>query len=79
MPELDWRSRDSFGSLDDAEITDVAWEGLRQNVDYRRDYAAMIASSPDGAVTEEFRRRWGICFRPRSAEVLQGTSNLLGA
>ncbi|MCP3394937.1 hypothetical protein NLM27_40005 [Bradyrhizobium sp. CCGB12] len=24
----------------------------------------MIADSPDGEVTEEFRRRWGICFRP---------------
>ncbi|MFC4922370.1 MULTISPECIES: transcriptional regulator domain-containing protein [Bradyrhizobium] len=47
-----------------AEVTDIAWERLRRNADYRREYEAMIASSPDGAVTEEFRRKWGICFRP---------------
>lgn len=64
MPEFDWRSPDSYKSLEDAEITDIARECLRRNVDYRRDYEAMIASSPNGEATTEFRRRWGICFRP---------------
>lgn len=64
MPEFDWRSPDSYRSLQDAEITDIAWECLRRNADYRREYEAMITSSPDGEVTAEFRRRWGICFRP---------------
>ena len=77
MPEFDWRSPDSFKSLENAEITHIAWEGLRMNVDYQRDYETMIANSPDGEVTEEFRRRWGICFRPRSAKVLQRTGYLL--
>jgi hypothetical protein len=79
MPEFDWRSPDSFKSLENAEITEIAWVGLRMNVDYQRDYETMIANSPDGEVTEEFRRRWGICFRPRSAEVVSRTDNLLGA
>jgi hypothetical protein len=64
MPDFDWRSPDSYKSLEDAEIADIAWECLRRNADYRRDYEAMIASSPDGQATAEFRRRWGICFRP---------------
>ncbi|MCK1695333.1 DUF6499 domain-containing protein [Bradyrhizobium sp. 144] len=64
MPEFDWRSPDSYKTLQDAEITDIAWEFLRRNADYRRAYEAMIADSPYGEVTEEFRRRWGICFRP---------------
>ena len=64
MPEFDWRSPDSFKSLENADITHIAWEGLRMNVEYQRDYQTMIANSPDGEVTNEFRRRWGICFRP---------------
>jgi transcriptional regulator len=63
MPEFDWRSPESYKSLQNADITDIAWECLRRNVDYQRDYHAMIANSPDGQVTLEFRRRWGICFR----------------
>ncbi|MGY2932813.1 hypothetical protein ACVWZ6_002415 [Bradyrhizobium sp. GM6.1] len=35
MPEFDWRSPDSYKSLEDAEITDIAWECLRRNVDYQ--------------------------------------------
>ncbi|UPJ49615.1 hypothetical protein IVB30_43110 [Bradyrhizobium sp. 200] len=63
MLEFDWRSPESYTSLQNADITDIAWECLRRNADYRRDYEAMIANSPDGEVTPEFRRRWGICFR----------------
>ncbi|MCP1750288.1 transcriptional regulator domain-containing protein [Bradyrhizobium elkanii] len=63
MPEFDWRSPDSFKNLENAEITHIAWEALRMNVDYQRDYETTIANSPDGGVTEEFRRKWGICFR----------------
>ena len=63
MPEFDWRSPESYKSLQNADITDIAWECLRRNLDYQRDYEAMIANSRDGEVTPEFRRRWGICFR----------------
>jgi hypothetical protein len=63
MPAFDWRSPASYKSLQNADITDIAWECLRRNADYRRDYEAMITTSPDGEVTPEFRRRWGICFR----------------
>jgi hypothetical protein len=63
MPEFDWRSPESYKSLQTADITDIAWECLRRNVDYQRDYQAMIGNNPAGDVTPEFRRRWGICFR----------------
>ncbi|WP_347710852.1 DUF6499 domain-containing protein [Bradyrhizobium sp. CB1650] len=39
------------------------WECLRRNVDYQREHRAMVANSPDGEVTPEFRRRCGVCFR----------------
>lgn len=64
MPEFDWRSPDSYKSLQDAEVTDIAWECLRRNVDYRREYEVVMANSPKGEVTDAFRRKWGICFRP---------------
>ncbi|MDI3563363.1 transcriptional regulator domain-containing protein [Bradyrhizobium sp. Arg816] len=63
MPAFDWRSPESYKSPQEADITDIAWERLRRNADYQRDYQATIANSPDGQVTAEFRRRWGICFR----------------
>ncbi|MHB0790588.1 transcriptional regulator domain-containing protein [Bradyrhizobium sp. 5.13L] len=64
MPTFDWRSPDSYKSLQDAEITDIAWEFLRRNKDYQRDYEETVRNSPDGEVSSEFRRKWGICFRP---------------
>lgn len=63
MPEFDWRTPDSYKSLQEADITDIAWECLRRNVDYQRDYQAMIANGRDAEVAPEFRRKWGICFR----------------
>ena len=63
MQAFDWRSPESYKSIQEADVTDIAWECLRRNADYQRDYQATIANSPDGLVTAEFRRRWGICFR----------------
>lgn len=63
MPEFDWRSPETYKTLQEADITGIAWECLRRNVDYQRDYQAMIANGSDVEVTPEFRRRWGICFR----------------
>ncbi|WP_271597318.1 transcriptional regulator domain-containing protein [Bradyrhizobium sp. CCBAU 45384] len=42
------RSPESYRRLQDAELTDIAWECLRRNADSRRDFEAMIANSPDG-------------------------------
>ncbi|WIW50312.1 DUF6499 domain-containing protein (plasmid) [Bradyrhizobium sp. 62B] len=63
MAQVDWRSPDSYDYLKNADPTEIAWEFLRRNPEYQRDYQAMIAKTPTG-VTEEFRRKWGICFRP---------------
>lgn len=64
MPEFDWRSPESYKSLENADITAIAWECLRRNTDYQRDYEAMFASGHDPEVSPEFRRKWGLCFRP---------------
>ena len=59
-----WRSSPGYDFLDELIAPDLAWECLRRNADYRREYEVMIANSPNGEVTDEFRRKWGICFRP---------------
>ena len=64
MPEFDWRSPESYKSLQNAEITDIAWECLRRNADYQRDYEAMIANSPDGEVTAGIQEEVGYLLSP---------------
>ena len=64
MAAFDWRSPESYKSLQNADITNIAWECLRRNVDYQRDYQAMVAAGGGREVGAEFRRRWGLCFRP---------------
>jgi hypothetical protein len=63
MPEFDWRVPESYKRVQDAEITAIAWEYLRRNPDYRRDYDAMVKAGRVPIVTAEFRGRWGLCFR----------------
>ncbi|WP_245316754.1 transcriptional regulator domain-containing protein [Bradyrhizobium manausense] len=43
-------------------MSDFAWESLRRNPEYQADYRDTL--SKHGQVTSEFRRKWGICFRP---------------
>nr|WP_082081430.1 DUF6499 domain-containing protein [Bradyrhizobium sp. LTSP857] len=63
MPEFDWRSPESYKRVRDAETTAIAWEYLRRNPDYRRDYEEMVKAGRVHNVTAGFRRRWGLCFR----------------
>jgi hypothetical protein len=63
MPEFDWRAPESYKRVQDAENTAIAWEYLRRNPDYRRDYEEMARAGRVHNVTAEFRRRWGLCFR----------------
>ncbi|WP_407181409.1 transcriptional regulator domain-containing protein [Bradyrhizobium sp. STM 3562] len=43
-------------------MTDLAWESLRRSPNYRADYRQALLKG--GQVNPEFRRRWGLCFRP---------------
>ena len=61
MPEFDWRSSAAYDRAQDAELTGLAWECLRRNESFEQDH--QNAPSQDAPVTEEFRTRWGLCFR----------------
>ncbi|WP_375160801.1 transcriptional regulator domain-containing protein [Bradyrhizobium sp. RDT46] len=62
-----WRSSASYDYVDNLIAPDLAWEWLRRNVDYRRDFADAARSTvdPDQSATL-IRDRWGLRFPDRS-------------
>ena len=68
MPRVpDWRSAAAYAYLNDLNPAELAWEFLRRNPDYQRDYRA---AANDGAGQAEFPEplilRWGLPFPDRS-------------
>ena len=61
MSDVDWRSEEAYSNFKNAESMDIAWEWLRRDTDYRRDYQA-VEPRLNGA-TETFRSKWGLSFR----------------
>jgi hypothetical protein len=53
-----WRSSEIYENLDTLDAPDLAWEWLRRNTDYQKDYAR--ADSP--SLRRELRRKWGLQF-----------------
>ena len=60
MSGFNWRSANGYDHVQDAEVTEFAWECLRRNPNYQRDYRGV---TPAAVVSAEFRQRWGLCFR----------------
>jgi hypothetical protein len=70
-PGSDWRSSAIYEYLYDLDASELAWEFLRRNPDYQRDYCTsprpeLVAD--DGA--EWSARTWGLRFRDRSGIAL---------
>jgi hypothetical protein len=68
----DWRSEERYASLDDAPPSSLAWEFLRRNPDYQRDFEALktrSAFSAEMAARAGPIQRWGLTFRRRSGPV----------
>jgi hypothetical protein len=58
----EWRSEESSGGLKKADAADLAWEWLRRNPDYQRDYMELLSRERASATTAQFRRKWGLAF-----------------
>ncbi|MCK1734355.1 hypothetical protein IVA79_10410 [Bradyrhizobium sp. 138] len=63
MPGADWRSEKAYPDAKNAEAVDIAWEWLRRNGEYQRDYMALAMSERSGAMADHFRHQWGLSFR----------------
>ena len=63
MPKFNWRSLDDtyYDHIEEAEMTGIAWECLRRNASFERDYQAILSSG--GTVSDGFRQHWGLVFR----------------
>src|SRR5690242_6937798 len=79
MPSANWRSPDDYAypnELTGAELflLFLAWEFLRRNPDYIRDYRRLLRSvSPEAAAALAAARRWGLPF-PDGSKLASGYS-----
>jgi hypothetical protein len=63
-----WRSASEYAYAETLSASDLAWEWLRRNVDYQRDYVSAHRNK-DGPheLTRILRQSWGLRFSGRSA------------
>jgi hypothetical protein len=63
----DWRSTSAVETLDRIDRAGFAWEFLRRNPRYRKEYSQIRKDTATATpVAEVFGQRWGLSFRPRS-------------
>jgi len=63
MADVDWRSEEAYANFKNAESMDIAWEWLRRDTDYQRNYQSLGQAQRLTGVTEIFRLQWGLSFR----------------
>ncbi|MDP3746326.1 MAG: DUF6499 domain-containing protein [Phenylobacterium sp.] len=75
-----WRSSVEYDYLDDLIASDLAWECLRRNPEYQRDYAELVGRTASvEQVTKRLRLRWGLRFRGSSGAQRYGAAGVLDA
>ena len=76
----EWRTSTSYDFLDAVDTKNLAWECLRRNTGYQKDFSASIASDPEeGDHPEMISTRWGLRFPRPSQPHRPGTGYLLDA
>lgn len=68
MPSTrEWRSASAYAYLNELDPTELAWEFLRRNPDYQRDYRTVVEeTSSDVDLADQLAQRWGLRFPDRS-------------
>jgi hypothetical protein len=61
MPDLDWRAPKAYANIDKADRTEMAWECLRRDSEYRDHFQAL--TNPKSSAPQSFRARWRLVFR----------------
>lgn len=78
--EESWRSEAAYDYIDQLTTSDLAWEFLRRNPDYRTTFQELLLS---GRLSDEtatsFAEQWGLCFRSRPRHHRSRPANLLDA
>ena len=63
MSAVDWRSEEDYANFEKAEAADIAWEWLRRDGEYQKDYGALTIPARLNGATNDFRYKWGLSFR----------------
>lgn len=67
MLNIDWRSAADYRDTRSIPAAGFAWEYLRRDEDYRREFLAIDrAHRPRDDELDAFARRWGVRFPERS-------------
>jgi len=66
MLVADWRSEQDYKNFEKAETADIAWEWLRRDSEYEREYRSLTAAARLTATPQQFRKKWGLSFRRQS-------------
>ncbi|WP_409049897.1 transcriptional regulator domain-containing protein [Agrobacterium vitis] len=69
MPQdHDWRSNANYDFVDQLTTSELAWEFLRRNQEYRQAYRDLSARGQLHSDTaREVAEKWGLCFCCRSS------------
>lgn len=63
MSVVDWRSDKAYTNFEKADAADIAWEWLRRDGEYQRDYEALTSDQRSGGLPDSLRQKWGLSFR----------------
>ena len=63
MSAIDWRSEQDYANFGMAEGADIAWEWLRRDSEYERDFNNLTAAAQSSGTPHSFRDKWGLSFR----------------
>ena len=63
MSGFDWRSEQAYANFEKAGTVDIAWEWLRRDKEYHKDYGALTTPARLNGATDDFRHKWGLSFR----------------
>lgn len=59
----DWRSPSNYDYLEQLDRAELAWEFLRRNQEYRKDFVRILDATAREATA--IAERWGLSFRLR--------------
>ncbi|WP_407151176.1 transcriptional regulator domain-containing protein [Bradyrhizobium sp. ORS 86] len=63
MPGADWRSKSAYCEVEKAQTVDLAWEWLRRDREYHKDFRILLCGKQSSEMADHFRRKWGLTFR----------------
>jgi len=74
----EWRDEAVYEFMDQAGVDDLAWECLRRNLDYQRDFARLLENARlDEPLSRAMSDRWGLRFRRTTKSLLPRRAHLL--